>query len=206
MKTLLVKYTPREKRSTSKKLLDAFRGEIKNSEIEVIDLYIDVPDMFNVESIGAYIHRNYLKEELSTEQKKVLAKMDAMTKQIKSADVVVMAFPMHNFSTPAPVKAWFDSVMLKGQTWDAADGKYFGLMGGKKALILVSSGGFYTDSPMISWEHALSLAKIEFQFMGFSDIRGILSEGMNAGDEIQSENLRKSIDDVKKIAKEWYAN
>ncbi len=57
---------------------------------------------------------------------------------------------------------------------------------------------------MITWEHALSLAKIEFQFMGFSDIRGILNEGMNAGDEIQSENLRKSIDDVRTIAKEWY--
>ncbi|MHB8603035.1 MAG: FMN-dependent NADH-azoreductase [Nitrosotalea sp.] len=204
MKTLLVKYTPREERSTSKKLLDAFRDKIKNSEIEVLDLCIDVPDMFGVKNMSAYIHRNYLKEELSSEQQKVLTKMDAMTGQIKSADIVVVAFPMHNFSTPAPVKAWFDSVMLKGQTWDAADGKYFGLMNGKKALILVSSGGFYTKEPMINWEHALSLAKMEFQFMGFSDIRGILNEGMNAGDQIQSENLRKAIDDVRKIAIEWY--
>jgi FMN-dependent NADH-azoreductase len=40
--------------------------------------------------------------------------------------------------------------------------------------------------------------------MGFSDIRGILAEGMNAGDEIQSENLLKSINEIKKIAQEWY--
>ena len=206
MKTLLVKYTPREERSTSKKLLDAFRNEIKNSQIEVLDLCIDIPDMFDVESMGAYIHRNYLKEDISEEQKKVLKKMDAMTQQIKSADIVVVAFPMHNFSTPAPVKAWFDSVMLKGQTWDASDGKYFGLMEGKKALILVSTGGIYTKEPMISWEHALSLAKIEFQFMGFTDIRAILNEGMNAGDQIQAENLGRSIDTVRKIAKEWYSN
>lgn len=204
MKTLLVKYTPREERSTSKKLLDAFKDKIKNSEIEVLDLCVDVPDLFGVENMSTYIHRNYLKEEISSEQQKLLAKMDAMTQQIKSADIVVVAFPMHNFSTPAPVKAWFDSVMLKGQTWDAADGKYFGLMNGKKALVLVSSGGLYTKEPMIHWEHALSLAKIEFQFMGFSDVRGILNEGMNAGDQIQSENLRKSIDDVRKIAIEWY--
>ena len=206
MKTLLVKYTPREERSTSKKVLDAFRNEIKNSQIEVLDLCIDVPDMFDVESMSAYIHRDYLKENISDEQKKVLKKMDAMTQQIKSADIVVVAFPMHNFSTPAPVKAWFDSVMLKGHTWDAADGKYFGLMEGKKALILVSTGGFYTKEPMISWEHALSVAKIEFQFMGFSDIRAILNEGMNAGDQIQAENLGRSIDAVRKIAKEWYSN
>jgi FMN-dependent NADH-azoreductase len=204
MKTLLVKYTPREERSSSKKLLDALRNEIKNSEIEVLDLCVDVPDMFDVKSMNAYIKRNYLKEELSPEQKMTLDKMDRMTQQMKSADIVVIAFPMHNFSMPASVKAWFDSVMLKGQTWDNSDGKYFGLLNEKKALIIISSGGFYTKEPMIHWEHAMSLAKIEFQFMGFSDIRGILAEGMNAGDEIQSENLLKSINEIKKIAQEWY--
>jgi FMN-dependent NADH-azoreductase len=205
MKTLLVKYTPREEMSNSKKLLDAFRNEIKNSEVEVLDLCITIPDMFDVKSINAYICRNYLKEELSSEQKKILVKMDCMTQQIQSADVVVVAFPMYNFSMPAPVKAWFDSVMLKGQTWDKADGKYFGLMNGKKALIIVSSGGFYTKEPMIHWEHAVSLAKMEFQFMGFSDIRGILAEGMNTSDELQSENMEKSIDAIKKIAQDWYS-
>ena len=206
MKTLLVKYTPREERSNSKKLLDAFKNEIKNSEIEVIDLCTDVPDMFDVKSMDAYIRRNYLKEELSHEQKKVLTKIDRMTQQFKSADVVVVAFPMHNFSMPASIKAWFDSVMLKGETWDAADGKYFGLMTGRKALIIVSSGGFYTRDPMINWEHALSLAKIEFQFMGFSDIRGILNEGMNSEDKTQHANLQKSLGEVRQIAKEWYGN
>ncbi len=206
MKTLLVKYTPREERSSSKKLLDAFKNEIKNSEIEILDLCIDVPDLFNNESISAYIHRDYLKEELSDEQKKSLEKMDRMTRQVKSADIVVVAFPMHNFSMPASVKAWFDSVMLKGKTWDTADGKYFGLMGGKKALIIVSSGGSYSNSPMINWEHALSLTTIEFQFMGFSDVRGFLNEGMNAGDEVSSKNMQKSLADIKKIATEWYGN
>ncbi|MGI0006976.1 MAG: FMN-dependent NADH-azoreductase [Nitrosotalea sp.] len=206
MKTLLVKYTPREERSNSKKLLDAFKNAIKNSEIEVLDLCIDVPDLFNVENMGAYIRRNYLKEELSNEQKKSMEKMDRMTRQVKSADIVVVSFPMHNFSMPAPVKTWFDSVMLKGQTWDAVDGKYSGLMSSKKALIIVSSGGFYTSGPMVNWEHALSLTKTEFQFMGFSDIRGILNEGMNAGNEVQTTNIQKSFDEVKKIATEWYGN
>lgn len=206
MKTLLVKYTPREERSNSKKLLDAFKNEIRNSEIEVLDLCIDVPDLFNVESMNAYIRRNYLKEEISNEQKKSMEKMDHMTRQMKSADIVVVAFPMHNFSMPATVKAWFDSVMLKGQTWDVVDGKYSGLMNGKKALVIVSSGGFYASGSMVNWEHALSLTKMEFQFMGFSDIRGILNEGMNAGNEAQSTNIKKSFDEVKKIAAEWYGN
>ena len=43
------------------------------------------------------------------------------------------------------------------------------------------------------------LTTIEFQFMGFSDVRGILAEGMNAGNEIQSKNIQKSIAEIKRI-------
>lgn len=130
--------------------------------------------------------------------------MDRMTEQLKSCDIVIVAYAMHNFSMPAPVKAWFDSVMLKGQTWDVKDGSYIGLMNGKKALIIVTSGGFYETAPMASWEHALSLGKTEFQFMGYSDVQDTLSGGMNAGEDTKSTNLRKSILEVQKIAQEWY--
>ncbi len=205
IKTLIVKYTPRNERSSTKKILDAFVSGIKNSEIEEIDLTKDVPDLFLEKNLAAYIHRNYLGEELDDEQKKILSKMDRMTKQLKSADVVVVAYPMNNFSMPAPVKAWFDSVMLKGETWAVKDGKYLGLMGGKKALALVSAGGMYDQGPMASWEHALSLTKVEFQFMGYSDIRGILAGGMNAGEDTKNTNLEQSISQVRQIAQQWYS-
>ena len=204
MKTLLVKYTPRNERSSTKKLLDAFREKIQNSEIEELDLSSDVPDMFLTENLTAYLQRNYLGQNLTPEQKKLMSKMDRMTEQLKSADIVVVAFPMNNFSMPAPVKAWFDSVMLKGQTWDVKDGSFVGLMNGKKALAIVTSGGFYSKGPMVVWEHALSLTKIEFQFMGYTDVQGLLAEGMNAEDEVQSANLKKSIEHVQSIAQKWY--
>jgi len=204
-KTLIVKYTPRNERSSTKKMLDAFVSGIKNSEIEEIDLTKDVPDLFLEQNLAAYIHRNYLGKELDDEQKKILGKMDRMTRQLKSADIVVVAYPMNNFSMPAPVKAWFDSVMLKGETWAVKDGKYLGLMGGKKALALVSAGGMYDQGPMASWEHALSLTKVEFQFMGYSDIRGILAGGMNAGEDTKTTNLEQSISQVRQIAQQWYS-
>lgn len=204
MKTLLVKYTPRNERSNTKKLLDAFKSEIKDSDVEEIELSIDVPDLFLDDSLLAYIERNYLGEDLAPEKKKLMSKMDRMTNQLKSADIVVIGFPMFNFSMPATVKAWFDSVMQKGETWNSKDGTYVGMMNGKKALVLVSSGGYYKKESMVSWEHALSLAKLEFQFMGYSDIRGVLAEGMNAGDESKLSHLKKSIEEVQKIAHEWY--
>jgi len=204
MKTLLVKYTPRNERSSTKKLVDAFQEKIRNSEIEELDLTHDVPDMFLADSLAAYVQRNYLGQNLTPEQKRLMSKMDRMTNQVKSADVVVVAFPMNNFSMPAPVKAWFDSIMLKGETWDVKNGSYIGMMKGKKALVIVSSGGVYSKGPMVAWEHALSLTKIEFQFMGYSDIQGILAEGMNTGDAAKSANLKKSVEQIQSIAQEWY--
>ena len=204
MKTLLVRYTPRNERSSTKKLLDAYKGKIRNSEIEDLDLCSDVPDMFLEGNLLAYIQRNYLGNNITPEQKKLMSKMDRMTEQLKSADIVVVAFPMNNFSMPAPVKAWFDSVMLKGQIWDLKNGAYVGLMNGKKALVIVTSGGIYSKEPMAAWEHALSLTKIEFQFMGYSDVQGILGEGMNTGDDTQSANLKKSIEYVQSVAQKWY--
>jgi FMN-dependent NADH-azoreductase len=202
-KTLVVKYVPRGERSNTKKILDEFKSKVKNSSIEELDLTKDVPDLFLSDSLMAYIQRDYLGQSLSAEQKSLLSKMDKMTEQIKSSDIVVLAYPMFNFSMPAVVKAWFDSIMLKGHTWDALDGKYTGLMQGKKALTIVSSGGSYTG-PMKAWEHAVSLSNAEFQFMGFSEVKGILAEGMNGAEDAKSNNLAKAFEEIQAVTHEWY--
>ena len=129
--------------------------------------------------------------------------MDKMIGQIKSSDIV-LAYPMFNFSMPAVVKAWFDSIMLKGHTWDMRDGKYVGLMIGKKALTIVSSGGSYSTGLMKAWEHAVSLSNAEFQFMGFSEVKGILVEGMNEAEDIKSNNLAMAFEEIQTITREWY--
>jgi FMN-dependent NADH-azoreductase len=204
MKTLIVKYLPRNERSNTKKLLDAFMKQIKNSVVEELDLSDDVPDIFLRDNLLAYINRNFLGQELSPKEKKLLFKMDRMTAQLKSADIVVVAFPMYNFSMSAVVKAWFDSVIQKGETWDRRNGELVKCMAGKKALIIVSSGGIFSKGQFSDGECALSLAKLEFQFMGYSDVQGILAEGMAMNEEAKLNSLNKSINQVRTIAKEWY--
>ena len=203
-KTLVVKYIPRGERSNTKKILTEFKSKIKNSTIEELDLAKDTPDMFLDDNLMAYIQRDYLKQSLPAEQKNLLSKMDKMAEQVKSSDIVVLAYPMFNFSMPAVVKAWFDSIMLKGQTWNAQDGKYVGLMKGKKALTIVSSGGSYSTGPMKAWEHAVSLSNSEFQFMGFSDVKGVLADGMGGAEDAKSSSLTKAFEEIHAIAHEWY--
>jgi FMN-dependent NADH-azoreductase len=206
MKTLIVKYIPRNEQSNTKKLLDGFREEISSiSDVEELDLLDDVPDMLLDNNLLAHINRNILGLELLPDEEKLLSKMDRMAVQLKSADIVVVAFPMYNFSMPAIVKAWFDSVIQKGVTFgERNDGQMVISNAGKKALTLISSGGVYSNESALSREHALSLSNLEFQFMGYSDVRGILAEGMAMNEEVKQTNLNKSIRQVREIAREWY--
>lgn len=201
MKTLIVKYIPRGEQSSTKILLDAFREEINNSDVEELDLLIDVPDMLLSNNVLTHIKRNVLGLELLPYEVKLLSKMDKMAHQLKSADIVVVAFPMYNFSMPAIVKAWFDSVIQKGITFGDGVSNV-----GKKTLTLISSGGIYSNESSTVREHALSLSNLEFQYLGYTDVRGVLAEGMVMGEMIKNENLNKSIHQVRAIAREWYKN
>ena len=202
-KTLVVEYLPRGERSHTAKLLKAFLAAAPDPA-ERLDLVNDPADPFNVRSLGGYITRNFLGQELGPREQQEIAGMDRMTAQIKRADIVVLAAPMFNFGLPAAVKAWFDAVMLKGETWDVGPEGFKGLLPGRRALILMASGNVYENTPMAGWDHAMSLAKVEFTFMGFSDIRGVRAEGMNVpGTDIDAVVARGQ-EQVRAIVKEWY--
>lgn len=212
MKTLIVKYLPNP-RSRTKKMLEAFLEGISDSEIEELDLCSDVPDLFSRAALEGYFGRITGAIPRDTPIP-ALAKMDRMTAQLKSCDVVVLATPLYNFSLPATVKAWFDSVMLQGDTFlPNPKGAFLGLMTGKKALALMTAFGTYSmgDGTVGSlfgptYEHGMSLAKLEFKFMGFSDIRGVLGEGMSPSrsEEAKAHLLVEAIEQTRAIAQEWY--
>ncbi len=106
MKTLVITYLLRGEQSNTKKLVDCFLANAKNTEVEYLDLSQKIPESFTSESLTAYMKRNYMKMELTESEKKSLYVMDEMTKQIKSTDVVVLAFPLYNFSMPGIVKVY----------------------------------------------------------------------------------------------------
>ena len=56
---------------------------------------------------------------------------------------------MHNFSIPSVLKMWIDQVVRGGRTFAYGPNGPKGLLSGKKATILVASGGVYeAGTPM----------------------------------------------------------
>ncbi len=101
-----------------------------------------------------------------------------------AADVVVIGAPMYNFSIPSQLKAWIDRICVAGKTFGYGPNGPYGMVAGKRVIVAVARGGFYgPESAAISAEHGESYLRAVFGFLGVSDIKFILAEGLAVGEE-----------------------
>jgi len=202
MKVLVVQYLAAGDKSNTRKLLEAALTVLrsKKADVDVLDLVKDLPDLFTPERLGVYYERNYGGQKVSAERTAFMAKMDRMTAQLKSADMLIVASPMYNFSQPAALKAWFDSVLQKGQTWDLGPSGYTGLMKGKKALFISSSGGAYEAGH--PYEHCVSLTKIHLGFMGF-EAEAVTAGGLNQFADKAPAVIAEAQEKIKTLLGKW---
>jgi len=75
-----------------------------------------------------------------------LAMSDKLIAELRAADCVVIATPMHNFTVPSVLKAWLDHVVRIGVTFNATREGKVGTLADRPVYIAVSSGGFRTGN------------------------------------------------------------
>jgi FMN-dependent NADH-azoreductase len=205
MKTLIIKYLPTGENSNTKKLLDIFLANLnekKSTELEILDLLKTSIPIFNEQSIACYYKRNYHNQTLTNNESNLLAKNDELIKQLKSADNIIIACPMHNFGFPAQVKAYIDAITFHNETF-AYDKK---MMKGKKILTLFTSGGLYSVDKFglnyPDWDGLSFTAKLTFNFMGFDEV---ITLGTSLRDNSTSQdNLSKISSEIKNVINSWY--
>lgn len=73
-----------------------------------------------------------------------LSRSDALVDELLAADHLVIGAPVYNFTVPAALKAWIDQVSRAGRTFAYGDSGPHGLLRGKSAVVVSSSG---TDPP-----------------------------------------------------------
>src|SRR3546814_19457895 len=57
------------------------------------------------------------------------------------ADTLVIDCPIYNFAIPAPLKAWLDQICRARVTFTYSDNGPKGLLTGKRAIVVMTSGG-----------------------------------------------------------------
>ena len=112
--------------------------------------------------------------------KQALSISNALISELMRADHVVLGTSMYNFSIPANLKAYIDHIVRIGVTFTPS---YEGLLKGKKATIILASGGVYTPGAQAeAYNVATTYLRQILGFIGISDVTVVLAGGTAAVD------------------------
>ena len=111
-------------------------------------------------------------------QVQALATSDSLINDLEQADEYVFGVPMHNFSIPSKLKLWIDQIVRAGKTFSYGATGPKGLLTGKKATLLLASGGEYgKGSAMASFDFVTPYLQTVLGFIGITDVTIIAASG-----------------------------
>lgn len=111
------------------------------------------------------------------------AALAGLVDQFVAAAEYLVVTPMWNFGLPYPLKHYFDLVIKPGATFGFNEHGPFGLLGGRKAHVLITSGFDYTpSSPKGYMNHLDAHLRTLFGFMGITEVDMVTVPGMQLPD------------------------
>ena len=184
MRILEVSASGRRADSVSRKLSNEIIEALETREgaVEVVrrDLSQGIPLVDE-----RWIQANFTPEEERTrDQREALSESDTLVEELQAADVIVIGAPMYNFGIPAALKAWVDMISRARKTFRYTSEGPEGLLKGKKAYVVIASGGVPVDSAL---DFATPYLRHALKFVGITDVEVI------AADQLQS-RAEESID------------
>ncbi|MCE0505970.1 NAD(P)H-dependent oxidoreductase [Roseivivax sp. GX 12232] len=127
------------------------------------DLATPLPAV-DAEWIGA----NFTPEaDRSEDQRAALALSDSLIEELRAADTLVIGVPIYNFGTPVSFKTWIDLVARAGVTFRYTEEGPEGLLTGKRAIVVVASGGTRAGSDI---DFASTYVRHVLGFIGITDV------------------------------------
>jgi FMN-dependent NADH-azoreductase len=109
--------------------------------------------------------------------------------EIETADTVVIGAPMYNFGIPSTLKTWFDYVLRAGMTFRYTEAGPVGLLHGKRAIVIESRGGAYSEGPAKSMDAQEPHLRTLLGFIGIADITFIRAERLAFGSDIREQAI-----------------
>ena len=180
-KLLVIETSPRGDYSISRNMTSRFVAEWRaahpSGEVVIRDLMATELPFVTAPWLQAYFTPS---EQHSPDMKNALRLSDLLVGELLAADHIVIATPVYNYNIPAVLKAWVDHIVRKGLTL-GFDGK--GLATGKKATVLIASGGVYTeDSPIRDRDIATQYLRLLLSVIGITDVTFVAGGGAKVVD------------------------
>ncbi len=206
MKVLIVNSSTREEyshsRSLSKLFVETWSKKYPNDSYVYREVGLTpVPHITN-----EWIVASFTKVEARTaENQKILALSNTLVKELKEADIYVIATPMYNWSIPSGLKSYIDQIMRINETWKfrsgRPDGDYVGLLEDKRMFILSSRGdsGYGVNEKNGHMNFQTTYLTFIFNILGVKDITTLSLDNDEFGGELFAQSQRKIFDQIAKL-------
>ena len=177
---LVIESSPRGAESASRQLTRSLTERLRTLYPEASfverDLAKDPIPHLDHRTVKAIFTRDLSEAEAL---KEALRLSDQVTEEVLSSDLLVIASPMWNFGLPSSLKAWVDHIVRPGKTFRYTAGGAEGLAREKKAILVLASGGVFTQGPWKSWDTEEPHLRLILSFIGITDVQTVRAQGMN---------------------------
>jgi FMN-dependent NADH-azoreductase len=116
-----------------------------------------------------------------------------------AADTVVIGAPMYNFTLPTQLKAWIDRILVAGKTFRYTENGPEGLAKGKRVIVALARGGFYSEGPAAALEHLETYLTGVFNFIGITP-EFVVAEGLSVSPEHREAAISAALGETVRLA------
>jgi len=200
---LIIKSSPALAASVSNEIADylveQLEGSSKPYNFTIRDLAKTPAPIYDNDILQAF----YSPQEQLTEQQTLIAAPSLeYIQELKNADIIVFASPMHNFSVTTLLKSYIDQICRMGLTFQYSEAGPEGFIKDKKAIIISSAGGDFQQTTEKHKDFQTPYLKHILNFIGIEDIKVIPVQGIGFGDEMANLAKNKAKHDLKTMAEQ----
>lgn len=119
---------------------------------------------------------------------------DDLIAELQSADTLLLAVPIYNFSVPAALKCWIDQITRIGCTFSYENGEFQGLVKTKTAIVICAYGsnGYLPGQAFEQANFLEPYLQFLLSFLGIENIKFISVQSTTADDATVVANLEKA--------------
>jgi len=180
----------------TRQLADRLKADHPSLEIKIRDIGEDTIPHLTAGTVGAI--RGVAETD---EARETLALSDALIEELAEADLLVIGSPMYNFGIASTLKTWFDHILRAGRTFRyTGPGVSEGLMTGKKAVVIESRAGFYSNGPGSGFDSQEPHLRTLLGFIGISDVVFIRAEKLAFGPEAAAAAMAEAAEQLRSLS------
>lgn len=190
---LIIKSSPGADYSVSNEIADYLVEQLSTKdeayEFTIRDLAKTPAPIYSSEIYQAFYTPE---DQLNDQQRAIVSPSLEYIEELKAADLIVFASPMHNFSITTLLKAYIDQICRIGMTFQYHAEGPEGLIKGKQALIISTAGGDFLQESEKHKDFQTPYLKHVLGFIGIDDVTVLPVQKMGFGEEVANASKQQA--------------